>query len=477
MRKLMTAAAAGLVLGLAACATSGAEGVSGESPAQPYSTATVTRDGDVWVLEYKLYADAPVWAFQRSALLMDARTPWRAAQWTVETPGVTLERHGFLDVLRARDGTTVPRVVRIRMRPASANLEADYDPALVFTDGSMAVYSGHLDLFPLGSVEAARDLPLDLNGVETASSQVRATWRDRAGPVLFEGERRRDPVSGEQGVYVLFGQADLVDSPDLATVIDPQLPRWIGAEIGAFAPRVAHYYTQRLGAGQTGKPTIMVAWRGPTPHLRSMGGSVLAGLIVMSFEGEGVVERTEAVGDSARWFIGHESAHFWLGQTVRYELSRDAWITEGGADLMAIRALAAIDPAYDARAELQQEIDTCALWADEPVVSANTRGEHKAYYGCGAVFALAAEAAQRRRTGGDWFDFLKPLIDANREDGVLTRDEWLDALDAVSGDPELRREMEALLDNGAPDPHSVIARLFDRSGVAYRLEAGKVRLS
>jgi hypothetical protein len=115
--------------------------------------------------------------------------------------------------------------------------------------------------------------------------------------------------------------------------------------------------------------------------------------------------------------------------------------------------------------------------ADAPVASANVRGEHRAYYACGAVFALVAEAAQKRADGGDWFDVLRPLIDASREDQVLTREEWLSALTAVSGDPSLRADIEVLLDQGSPDPQAVIARLFDRSGVAYRLDGGKIRLT
>ena len=189
-----------------------------------------------------------------------------------------------------------------------------------------------------------------------------------------------------------------------------------------------------------------------------------------------MVEPSARVSTTARWFIGHESAHFWLGQVVRYERASDAWITEGGADLMAIRALKAIDPAYDAQAALQKEVDDCIRLAVQPVVEAAERGEHRAHYACGAVFAMVAEGAQRRATGGDWFDFLKPLIDASREDGVLTRDEWLDALDAVSGDASLRRDIETLLDEGSAQAGEMVAGLLGRSGVAMRREAGRVVL-
>ena len=53
---------------------------------------TVTRDGDHLNIDYRFGRDVPVWAFQDSALEQDSRQPWRPRQWTVETPGVVMER-------------------------------------------------------------------------------------------------------------------------------------------------------------------------------------------------------------------------------------------------------------------------------------------------------------------------------------------------------------------------------------------------
>lgn len=469
-------ALAALTLALGACAAIPSE--TAETPVAAVASTpavTVTRDGDVWTADYVLDRDAPVWAFYSSSLIMEARRPWRLEQWRVLTPGVVLERIGDRDVLRAVDGGPVPRRLRIAFTPKSENLEADYS-ILVFTDGSVALPSAQFDVFPVASPAAVAELPRDLNGHEMEGGPAMVTWRDRAGPILFRGRRVAEATEAEADTYVLFGEADLVEGERLITVADPQLPAWIGDAIETFAPRVADLYAERLGPGQSARPTIMMSWDGPTAGMTSMGGSVMPGLIVMAFEGEGVVEPTARVLSMSRWFIGHESAHFWLGQAVRYEVARDAWIMEGGADLMAIRAMQRIDPAWDARAELQKEVDDCILRADEPVTEAAERGEHRANYACGAVFGMVAEAAQRRATGGDWFDFLRPLIDANRADGVLTRDEWLDALDAVSGDLSLRRDMEALLDQGSPQAADVVAGLLERAGVAMRLEAGRVVL-
>lgn len=466
----LLAIAAGAAVLLAACATHAPGDV--EAAARP--AVLVTRDGEAWSADFTFDRDSPAWGFRRSALRRSDRRPWRLAQWTVETPGVVLERQGEIDILRAVNGGTVPRRVRVAMRPAADNLEADY-PNLVFTDGSVALFTDHFDVFPLSSADAA--LNATDGGSEVEGEASRVTWRDRAGPVLFRGKRRKAPTEIAAASYVLFGGIPLIETPRLATVMDPRLPAWIGAEINDFAPKVVDYYAARLGTGPRDRPTIMMSWNGPAKGRRSMGGSVLDGLIVMAFEGEGVVQSSPELRDQARWFIGHEGAHFWLGQVVRYETRKDAWITEGGADLMAIRALQALDPAYGARQELQKEVDDCVTLADEPVSTAHERGELRAYYACGAVFAMVAEGLQKQRTGGDWFDVLRPLIDANRADEVLTREEWLASLSALAGDTGVRGNVEQLLDRGASDPAAVIERLLKRGGVPVQRSNGKLTLT
>lgn len=441
----------------------------------PGAVITVTRDGDRWTADYELSQDAPVWAFYRSTVTNGTREPWRPRDWQVVTPGVVLERVGELDVLRATDGGPVPRHVSLRLTPNGEALEADY-PVLMFTDGSVAMPTGAFDVFPLPSLEAVGLSEDERGPFRRAVGNARVTWRDAAGPVLYHGRRQAQAVGDDGRTYVLFGGIDVKAAERLVTVVDPDLPSWIAASIEGFAPRVADYYTARLGAGQTDRPTIMATWYGPTAGTTNYGGSVLPGLIVMTFEGKELLASSDAVLAENRWFIGHESAHFWLGQTVRAERSRESWMTEGGADLMAVRAMKALDPGFNEKAVLQAEVDDCTRLAGRPVVEAGQRGEFRAWYACGAVFALVAEATQKRATGGDWFDFLKPLIDAGRAVGVLTRDAWLTHLTEVSGDAGLRTIIEALLDKGADNPVAVLAGLLERAGVPYAVVDGKIVL-
>jgi len=470
MRSAMILAVISLGAALATAAPASAQPADETGP-----EVSVQREGPIFRVAFDLPGAAPVWAFASSSLIMETRQPWRLEQWRVVTPGVVLERVGAYDILRAADGGPVPARVEIEARPRHENLEADYS-ILMFTDGAVAIPSGIFDLFPLDSIAAAATLPSDLNGVEISAGPARVHWSDPDGQILFMGERYDGVTSQDAQTYVVFGETEMVAGERLMTVTDPALPGWVSDEIQSFAPRVADYYAERLGSGAFDRPTILASWNGPTPSLVSLGGSVMPGLIAMAFEGVGVVEPQPETLAQLRWFISHEAAHFWLGQTVSYAFAREAWITEGGADLMAYRVSQALDPAFDPRSELQTALDDCTALALAPVAQAGDRGEHRAYYACGSIFALVAESVQHRADGGDGFDFLRWLIEQNRDDGTVSRDEWLAHLTAVSGDASLAADIALLLDHGAADPQAVLASLLARAGVAAHVHEGLLRL-
>lgn len=444
---------------------------------EPAARVSVLRDGDRWTVDYQLALDSPAYAFRASALMREGRRAWRTERWTVETPGVQLVRIGRYDVLRSADGGPLPSRVRIAMRPAGGDLEAAYTPSLVFSDGSVALYTEQFNLIPLDSAEAAADLPTDLNGVELPGGPTEVSWRDASGPVLFRGQRRDGVTAIQADSYVYFGAADAAEAEAIAAIVDPALPAWLAGSLDEFTPRVMAHYADRLGPRVGDRPTLMVSWSGPTAGVTSMAGSVLPNLVVMDLEGEGVVERSPAVFNAVRWFISHEAAHFWLGsQDLRYEFARDGWITEGGSDLLAIRAIAALDPEYDARGAVQALLDEClSLAGNGALVEAGDRGEHRAFYGCGAVFALAFEGVARRSVDRDWLDVVARFR-RTQTDNVLSREDWLAALTEAADDPEPRRIIERMLDEGSSAPSIDIAGLLARAGVPHRIEGDRVIL-
>jgi hypothetical protein len=435
----------------------------------------IVRDGDSWIADYRLHRRAGAWGLVRSNLTEVGSQPWRPQSWDVITPGVRLERRGHYDVIATTDGRPVPPRVRIRFAPFGRRVAGDYDPALIFSDGSTALYSDHFDVFPVASAAAAARLPRELGESDIPQTATRATFTDRGAQVRYRGQRvRTASVTDDEGAYILFGPVPGIETGQLSLVVDPRLPEWIGAAIIRATPQILARYADEMGpAPGGGIPTILATWAGPTRGVSSMGGSTLPGMIVMRFEGEGVLTGTRTAAHSNLWFIAHEAAHFWLGQAVTYQTARDGWITEGGADLLAVRTIAATEPDYDWRAELQRGVDDCVtLSRGRGVATALERNEYRAYYACGSVFALVAEAASRR----PFTRFVRDLIVGSRDDRVVTRTEWLAELDRVSRDRTLSRDIGRMLDAGSANPAATIASLFQRAGVPHRAVGTRIVL-
>lgn len=427
---------------------------------------------DAWTVEYRFKRAAPAWLFPRTHPTLDGRN-WRAEAWRVETPGVRLTRRGRYDVLESTNGRPL-KTVRLRVRPLVQDLRADYLPVLPFSDGGAAVFVGHYEVIPLKEAALADGLPDDLNGHPLDGARGTFTVRKPRGRLLAAGrayaERATLPL--DASTYVYFGASKLIETDAVAAVVDPGLPAWLKAELDGFTPRLLAAHREQLGASSVGRPVLFAAWRGAAREGRSMNGGALHGLISMSFEGKQLLNADPAVAAQVRWFVGHETAHFWVGQTIRHERFEDAWITEGAADVLAVRTLAGLDPSYAATARLQESVDGCLRITQpgEALKDALRRNEHKAQYDCGAVLLLAAEAGLRRNDpGGDAATFWRALIEENRADGVVTSEDWLTAFRRATGDAALTEEVRRFIAEGAADPAAFVRALFERSGVAFEV--------
>jgi len=295
-------------------------------PGIPQTRIEVTRRGETWTAEFIFDRPVTAWVFRRSDLTAETRRAWREESWKVTTRGVRLQRRGEYDVFTAEQGE-VPRRVTVQFKPVADGLQHDHPPALVFTDGSVALFVAQFDCFPMDSLAEVRALPADLNNHPVPAVQTRYVFRDAAGPVLLGGRRSTSGETAEKDTYVLFGGASPVETPDMIGIFDPQLPPWIQDSLTRDVPLLIGRYAQELGALRNLKPTIMVSWEGPTPGLMSREGGTLRGLVAMRYSGAGLLEETPDQRHVGLWFIAHEAAHFWLGQTVGYEYARDAWIT------------------------------------------------------------------------------------------------------------------------------------------------------
>lgn len=439
--------------------------------------ATIERSGrGEWTLSYRLDDPAPALLFMRTHPTMDDKD-WRVASWTVVSPNAKLQRVGQFDVLTSTNGKPLSKV-RLKIVPFGEHLKADYVSFLKFSDGGLAIYSDHYLVAPIKSPEDANTfvpeqakLPLEDLIVKAPGQRLLLAGKQVAGSAK---------VRMGEGAYIYTGNVPVTNLPAVSAVIDTQLPQWFRTELSDFTPKLFRLYTDRLGApGQT-HPVTYVAWGGPVGSGTSMGGSVLKGTIVLEVHGQGAVNPSAATLTGARWFLGHESAHFWLGQLVHYDTPAEAWITEGSADLMAIRALEALTPGYDARKQLQKSLTEC-LKVNGPglaLIGASARNDVRANYTCGAMLLLAAEAAARRKNpSADAFAWLKSLIEGSKADGVLTEARWLQLFETTTGDPALTASVREYLDKGVDDPRAFFAHLFTAVGVKFDDGGGVLKLT
>jgi hypothetical protein len=441
---------------------------------------TLSRDGNRWIAEFRFSRASPVWYFRRTRNSVRG-VEWRSASFRIETPGVSLARIGHYDTLFRADGAPIGQV-RISFEPYSEPLALDYTPVLTFSDGGLAFYTGHFAIVPETTLTRVAVLGRE---PETTLPTENLLFQDPGHRIMFNGHVTDSPVGTgihDDGTYIYTGintgKAVAEETASFSRVIDPGLPAWVRSDLDTFLPRLMDLYTARLGALTGRKPAALIAWGGAARGGYSQSGSVMPGLIAISLSGKDMENPNPKVQDLLRWFFGHETSHFWLGQTVMYQKRKDQWITEGGADFLSIQAITSIDPAFGGQARWQQEMDDCLAMAGagKSLAQAEERGDGKAQYTCGALLDLAASTATRgRQPGSDGFTFIRHLIDNNRDTGRVTEDTWLEAFATVA-DARTVAQVKAFIDAGSADPVAFWQALFTATGVPFQRDGARIRM-
>ena len=432
--------------------------------AGPSADVRVSRAGDAFTAEFHLPRSAPAWGFFRSAPARVGGQPWRLASWTVLTPGVQLVHRGRYDALVGTAGVPVPRTVRVRVTPFTGDLVSDYVPALRLGARGIALFDGHFALFSVAEPSRLDRLPADLADTQVGDSGTRVRFVNPSNQLRLAGDLTGYQKGESAGTYGLFDVPAAIEEDGMTTVVDMGMPAWLAADIRTFTPRVLARYRRQLGAADELRPTVLASWAGAERPGISLNGGVLKGLVLMRMSGRQALTSDRQVRSAAHRFIAHESAHFWLGQALEFARTADSWIMEGGADLLAIRTLAAEEPGFDARAALQHSLDGClAASRRGAVTGAGERGDTQAWYDCGAVLSLAAE----RASGNDFGSFVSRMVAAN-PDGKIGAAEWLQLLDRTAPGRGLARLARALVERPQPDPTGWTA-LLTGAGIRFRL--------
>lgn len=402
-----------LTAGLAAaCAsTQGPQGSDTRGPivapeeAQPLIVVEEPAEGRLWRIALEFGRPVTELRFDRPASF------FREGRWSVRTPGWELARRGDLQILRSASAGGSGSVV-LEIPVYTAPLPKEYASFVEFSDGSLALYTGHLAGVAHGPAgdsvavrtfrfEASRDHRTVVPGVDPAQTVV---WEDPTG----------------QGTYAYFGRDGFLERSDLVLLMDRGMPPWVASTIQTSIPRFFDLYAERTGVPITNSPVVLVGLTpGGGPGLSS-GGGVLPGLIQLALQGDAWAEPSPSAAAHALRFIAHEVAHLWNGDLVRSVRPEQAWMHEGGAEAFADRALL-VTGLID-RQELEHRasaaLDRCLnLLEGRNLHDAVQAGSHDASYACGQVLSLWTEAALASAGQADLFAFWGALIARARTAG------------------------------------------------------------
>lgn len=371
------------------------------------STITIERvEKNHWRATYSLAQPVTSLRFERPAGF------FREKAWTVVTPGYHLARSGEWQTVTLDSNATAKRELVFDFPEYTTPLTKEYELFQVFTDGSVAIYTGHFFARPSGVSDST--LIRRVRVVPPGGTHAIIRGKVEKGTTNFTDN------SGE-GTYVYIGTGKPIETPDVIAVVDPGMPAWIRALYDANLPKLFHGYAEKFGAKLPWKPFIIFGFEDNGSSGLSSGGGTLTGLINMSLAGQWKTETPNAMAQ-AIYLIAHESAHLWNGQLVENkDGGTGAWMHEGAADASANEMLIALGIIDSTRYRLRQQeaLNRCATAvAAGSVETSISRGQVREAYDCGFMIALWTTAAIRRSIpDATMFTFWRELIREGKANG------------------------------------------------------------
>lgn len=339
----------------------------------------------------------------------------RERVWTIATSGYEWGNDGDRLVLRLADGARPASTIVVEFPQLTDPLPKEYELFQPFSDGAMALYTGHFYARPTGP-SYADSAPVLQTVRLTPPPGTHAVVRGRvaSGNVTFA-----DSIG--DGTYIYMGTARPIETPHLVAIVDPGIPAWLRGMFEQRLPELFAVYSEKFGASLPWKPVVLYSFHDTATTGYSSGGGTLTGLINMTLTGAAWRTPSADAQVQAFYLLAHEAAHLWNGQLVESRGGAGSWMHEGSADAIANDMLLrfGIIDRDQWRRRRETAINQCATQvADVAIHSAAQRGMFRTFYDCGFVLALWTEAVLRQSApDADLFSFWRDLVAAARANG------------------------------------------------------------
>lgn len=402
-----------------------------------------TNDGR-WTAVYHLTQPAERLEFARNGRY--ARLP----KWRVETKGYSLVHDDKGDAIVKSPGAQAQKTIAVSFPVDTVVPVKDYQLFDAFSDGSLALYTGH---FNLKRTKATFELA------------PRGKEHLLVGGKVFTHRTRWIDDGGGEGTFIYYGKLKPVETPYMVGVLDPGAPKWLDQKLDSALPRLFADYARLTGVTLSQRPTVLFSFeKARDPNSTTWKGGTLDGLIQLHVEAAADGAEDRDMLERFVKFIAHESAHLWNGQMFHPPESGESWMHEGGADAFAWRAVrrAGIidDAGLDAR--LTSDFNDCLSSAGSRALDdVEKSGNFDPVYSCGATLNWLTEAAT-----GDLHAFWKSLLEASEEHGRHYDEAlYLSLLKQQERVPGTAAFVDDFLHQDMPDRAEKLAAAFRAAGV------------
>ena len=281
------------------------------------ATITVTHtSAEEWLVEYEF--GQPVETMVLGPSVLD----YRQSSWKILSPNVAL--------INADDGEKIVTQgepfssLAINVSHYSDYPMNNYAPSAKFSDSGAALFTE----FFFGDV------------ISNGSSHTLSTaFKFRTK--LNENIITHPQISNGRGVYTYFGPQKMKRSGDVDLIVDPKMPTWLQESFNKVVPIVSKVYSQRLKHHLKTAPQVMLS-SGDIESMNSFSvkGGAKNNQLVMIYKGKELLQPSKEKQHMLERLIAHEMAHLWQQDVKNGGMSsKEPWIHEGGAEILAVAAL------------------------------------------------------------------------------------------------------------------------------------------
>jgi len=410
-----------------------------------------------WLVEYQLPKSVNQVSFYREGDF--SRTDWKLFNNNLILDNDNPTRSSIKSV----DGTLF-KSFKLQFNSNFEHLKNDYELNLAFSDGGLALYTGHLVLsIKDETVEHYfKFMPRKGNHsiIKGNVSSVEQSWLD----------------TNLQGSYVYFGQTQPLNTEHMVAVLDQQLPEWIQQEMMVALPKIYAYYTEQFKLALNEKPMILFSYKTTEESGTQYSGGALPGVIQLTLKGKDWHKKSKENMAGFLLFIAHEAAHLWNAQMVQLSgMTSESWIHEGNAEAVSLKALLylGIYNESDVLAANENHLNKCI--DDLKTHAVSQYDKHKnfwAYYSCGAIVGILTEKAiQTKNINTDLFDFWAELIKrVNSNNLQITPEQYLKSLLQLSNDNKTLANIITLIEEPQDRPIEFFSEIFQSAGMPLKAD-------